>query len=528
MTMTRIKNTFLAFFLCGSFLACEQETIDQVKVIPPDPSTPSGESGSADFTKFVTIGNSLMAGVQGNALFTSAQQASLAKIINNQLALSGGSDTFNQPDIDSEAGFTGLSAEGEPLGKLILQTVIIDDTTEVTGPAPVVPGQVPGLYSGDRSTLNNFAVPGIQLGQFLTPLTGGPEGNPAYNPLYARFATEPGVSTIMSDVLASDPTFFAFWLGNNDVLGYAAGGGDDEGIPITAQADFAFAYGLAMDSLLSNPDTKGVVGNIPNVLVTPYFNLIPYNAIPMTSDSIVAILNGTMGFGGFNQILDSLAANGLLTTAEAESRKINFEIGANPIVIEDTDLTDLSPLWDLLVLAGGIPPEQRPALNPYRFARQAVEGEQGTLPAAAILGNEQVPGNPLSTIGLAVPLEDRFWLTQTEQVEILTAIAGYNSTIQATVDGSGGRLALADANTRLTEVALGGATLIDGVIVTPDFAPPSGFYSADGIHPNARGYAETANLFIDAINSTFGATVPRVSIATYPSISLPLIVDLRQ
>lgn len=519
--MTRIKNTFLALFVCGSFLACEQETIDTVKVLPPDPSTPSGSSGSADFTKFVTIGNSLMAGMQGNALFTSGQQNSLSAIINSRLALAGGTATFNQPDIGSEAGFTGFAPDGvTPLGKLILQTNAAGSTL----PAPVVPGQVPGPYTGDKTALNNFAVPGIQIGQFLTPLTGGPaEGNPAFNPLYARFASAPGSSTLIGDVLAAQPTFFAFWLGNNDVLGFAAGGGDDNGVPITSQEDFAFRYNASISTMLGTyPDLKGVVGNIPNVLVVPFFNLIPYNAIPMDDPATVELLNGPAGFGGFNQLLDGLAANGLLDPAEAAARKISFQLGANPIVIEDTDLTDLGPLWDILVGLGAIPPDQRPALEPFRFARQSVQGEQGTLPAAGVLGTEAQPGNPLSVIGVAVPLADRYWLTQTEQVAITNAIAGYNATIQSVVDGSEGRLALADANSRLLELALGGPQLIDGVIVTPDFAPPTGLFSADGVHLNTRGYAETANLFIDAINETFGATVPRVNISAYPSIDLPI------
>lgn len=522
MTMTRIKNTFLALFVCGSFLACEQETIDTVKVFPTDPGTPSGSSGSADFTKFVTIGNSLMAGMQGNALFTSGQQNSLSAIINSRLALAGGTSTFNQPDIGSEAGFTGIAPDGvTPLGKLILQTNAAGSTL----PAPVVPGVVPGPFTGDKAALNNFAVPGIQIGQFLIPETGGPDvpQNPAYNPLYARFASAPGSSTLIGDVLAAQPTFFAFWLGNNDVLGFAAGGGDDNGVPITSQEDFAFRYNASIGTMLGTyPDLKGVVGNIPNVLAVPYFNLIPYNAIPMDDPATVELLNSIDAFGGFNFLLDNLAGAGFLDPAEATARKISFALGANPIVIEDTDLTDLGPLLDGLVALGQVTPEQRAAFEPLRFARQSVEGEQGTLPAAGVIGNELQPGNPLSTVGVAVPLADRYWLTQSEQVAIATAIAGYNATIQGVVDGSGGRLALADANSRLLELALGGPQLIDGVIVTPDFAPPTGLFSADGVHLNTRGYAETANLFIDAINSTFGATVPRVNISAYPSIDLPI------
>ena len=70
-----LSSSLLVLLLMG---ACEQELIETT---PPDPDMTNvgpdacgGTSGSATFTKFIAIGNSFVAGVQGGALFTSAKQ----------------------------------------------------------------------------------------------------------------------------------------------------------------------------------------------------------------------------------------------------------------------------------------------------------------------------------------------------------------------------------------------------------------------------------------------------------------------
>src|SRR5688572_8882613 len=89
--------------------ACEQEIIETVPADPdmtnltPEPC--EGTAGSANFTKFVAIGNSLVAGVQAGALFDDGQANSLAAILNKQLACAGGTSTFTQPAINTPLGF---------------------------------------------------------------------------------------------------------------------------------------------------------------------------------------------------------------------------------------------------------------------------------------------------------------------------------------------------------------------------------------------------------------------------------------
>jgi lysophospholipase L1-like esterase len=133
-----------------------------------------------------------------------------------------------------------------------------------------------------------------------------------------------------------------------------------------------------------------------------------------------------------------------------------------------------------------------------------------------------VGGNPLAINGLTVPLSDQYVLLPSEQSEINARTTAFNSIIAATVAGSGGRLALADVNTAFTSFATAGATVVGGVTLTASIAPPYAGFSEDGVHPNGRGYGFMANIFIKAINSTFGATIPEVDISQYKGTQIPL------
>ncbi|MFM7853273.1 MAG: hypothetical protein ACKO96_15460, partial [Flammeovirgaceae bacterium] len=272
-------------------------------------------------------------------------------------------------------------------------------------PAPYNTADLPTPFTGNKSALNNFAVPGILLGQALTPLTGGPStGNPAYNGLYARFASNPGTSTIIGDALAAQPTFFLFDLGNNDVLGYATTGGSGV-IPITPVTSFPAQYSAAMTALLANPNVKGVLGNIPDVTTIPFFRTVLWNAIPMDAATAASV---NAGFAGYNSILDAIKNNaGLVallgTTASAlDARKISFSASSNnEIVITDETLPDLGPALDALLAASAITATQRAQLAAYQKAREANSSDLITLSAGAVLGTT-VGGNPLLVNGVSV------------------------------------------------------------------------------------------------------------------------------
>lgn len=64
--------------------------------------------------------------------------------------------------------------------------------------------------------------------------------------------------------------------------------------------------------------------------------------------------------------------------------------------------------------------------------------------------------------------------------------------------------------------------MISGVSITPNINPPTGIYSEDGAHPNSRGYAFLSRVFIEAINTKFGATIPLTDISKYKATALPI------
>ncbi|NJM24631.1 MAG: G-D-S-L family lipolytic protein, partial [Bacteroidia bacterium] len=177
--------------------------------------------------------------------------------------------------------------------------------------------------------------------------------------------------------------------------------------------------------------------------------------------------------------------------------------------------------FDALQGAGAISAEQRAALEPYVQIRQATATDLITLSAGAILG-KTVGGNPLLVNGVSVPLADQYVLIPSETAAIRARVTAFNNIISTTVANSNNRVALADINATLSALATFRADVVNGVTITPSFAPPTGGFSEDGVHPNSRGYAYLANVFVTAINAKFGASVPLVNISKYSATSLPI------
>lgn len=487
--MKNIKNyIFLASL--GLFTACQYEF--------PDESLAEPTPGQANFSKMVSIGNSLTAGYMDGTLYNRGQENSFAVILAEQLRIVGGGD-FNVPNINSENGFFAMGPNNTPLGRLVLT---INPATGAVGPAPIGPGDLPGPFTGDKAALNNFGVPGVTLGTALIAQTGGPNvpQNPAFNPYYARMASNPGTSTLVGDAaaaMANGGTFFTFWLGNNDVLGYATGGASNPSI-LTSDTDFQQRLSVALGAMLSaSPEAKGAVANIPNLNVLPYFNLVPWNALPLSAEQAEQANRGYLPYNGG---LAQLQAAGLISAEERELRTINFVAGQNGFVMEDETLTNLAGM--------GLP-----------SIRQSRNTDRATLPLSSALG-QPVGGNAQLIRGISYPVEDQFVLLPSEQQEIQTKINTFNGYISAAVTANPERLVLADVKDLLDRTATGGVNA-GGQTLTASILPPNGGFSLDGVHPNARAHAFVANLFIEAINTKWGANIPRVNPNAYVGNDLP-------
>lgn len=531
-------------------VSCEQEVIvaEPPVVVTPEPIT--GTKGSADFTKFIAIGNSFVAGVQGGALFTTGQENSLPAIMAKQFAVQGvGGGAFNQPNIGASLGYNlfvspNPGTDNKVQGRLLLQNSATPDcATGLISPKPTAqkyavgiveaipnPSVNPGfMYTGSKTALNNFAVPAITLGQTLITQTGNwANPNPAigFSPFYARFASNPGTSTIISDANAAQGTFALVWIGLDDFFLHAAFGGDPTKAPLNSSGAFAGQYGALISSLLgANPNMKVVVGNFPDIFKMPHFTSIAYNPIPLDASSATQVAGG---FAGYNAALDGLLANKAAfgisdaLAAEIATRKVTFTASCtNKALISDETLTDLGSEFDKLQGAGAINASQRAALTPYQKVRQTTATDILPLGAGAVLGT-LVGGNPTMINGVTVPLADQYVLIPSEITAINAAREAFNATIASTVTTNTTKMALADISSALATLVTNKATVLNGVTITPNINPPTGMYSEDGVHPNSRGYAFLSRVFIEAINAKFGATVPLTDVSLYSATALPI------
>ncbi|WP_459211379.1 SGNH/GDSL hydrolase family protein [Aquimarina rhabdastrellae] len=503
-----MKNNFkyLAILALG-LVACEPEFDNPVN---------EGDfytSGSADFSNFVAVGNSLTAGFADGALYKSGQENSYPNILAQQFSLVGGGE-FTQPLTADNAG--GLLLNGNPIvdGNGVNQfpnrrVLMLDQAGQPVGPV---------IYTEEQATtdianvltgsFNNMGVPGAKSFHLLAEGYGNLAGvaTGAANPYYVRFASS-ATSTVIGDAVAQNPSFFSLWIGNNDILSYATSGG--VGVDQTGNIDpstygsnditdpnvFANAYSQMVNALTAN-GAEGVLINLPDVTSIPFFTTVPHDAIPLDAATAAFL---TVQFAPYNLGINQLAAGGAISAEEAARRQITFTEGQNAVVILDEDLTDLS------------------SINPgLTNMRQATSEDLLVLTSSTVIGTLADPSNAASVIGLAVPLEDRYVLTTDEQALITTAQTSYNATIQALAEAND--LAFFDAKSLLAQVASTGITF-DGGTVTSTFASGGGF-SLDGVHPTPRGYALAANGVIEAINAKYGATVPVVNPGNFGTVTI--------
>ena len=536
--MKKLLNIFFPALILLFSISCEQELVDNSSspcpsddptIICPQaevPACPADASpGNANFTKFVAIGSSFTAGFQAGALFNEGQDNSLGKILASQFSCVGGG-SFNQPTINSANGYN-IFISPNPMGATVLGRFKLQGTPPA--PAPVISGADalpnpqanPGfIYTGSAGSvpvnqLNNFGVQAIVIGQALIPQTGNwalAGTDPRFNPFYARFASDGGMggTTLFSDAISSlsnGGTFFLFWLGMDDVLLHAAFGGDPTKAPLTSTTDFTNQYNFAIGNILANPTLKGVVANYPDLFVMPHFTAVPWNAIPL--DAAKAETLTTNLAINYNAFLDGMVAAQKITAEEAALRKLTYVAGQNGILLKDETLTDLTSFM------------QGPyaGLQPYARARQTKATDIVPLSAGNILGKEIAPNQ---VWGVSVPVDDQYIIIPSESEAINSSLAAFNAVIKAVADAHPDRLAFADVNLGMKNLVTAKAGIANGVTITPNINPPTGIYSEEGLHPNSRGYAFIANIFIDAINAKFSATIPRAKLSNYSATSLPI------
>jgi lysophospholipase L1-like esterase len=376
----------------------------------------SPSSGSADFSTYVALGNSLTAGYADGALYKSSQMNSYPSIIAEQFKKAGGGE-FIQPLIDGEYGILP--------GKLKLG--FTTDCIGVTGLSPVPDNGMLDAITPLGYKVNNLGVPGAKSFHLLAQGYGDMAGIGVYaNPYYARFATS-SLSTVLGDAVSMTPSFYTLWIGNNDVLYYAIEGG--AGDSITGQATFSFALNTIVMTMDAT-GADGAIANIPDITGVPFFTTVPPNGYVLTQGQ-ADTLNQFLGTYGFH-----------------------YNAGPNYFIIADTG-------------------------SALGF-RQMVEGEMLllTLPQDSLKCAYWGGFNPV--LQLPIPIPGQFVLATDEVEKINNAIQGYNTTIAALANLYGLALIdmnakmqelkagiTTDGVTLTSDFVTGNAFSLDGIHLTP-------------------------------------------------------------
>ena len=504
-----IKNFKWLLFasLSISLIACSDDDTDNESVAEA-PLT----AGSADFSKYVALGNSLTAGFSDAALFKAGQENAYPKLLADQFATVGGGE-FKIPYMNDNIG--GLLLGGSQLPGFGPRLIF-------NGTAPVpLPGGVPTTEIGVPLTgpFQNLGVPGAKSFHLLAPNYGDVAGllTGTANPYFVRFRSS-ATTSVIADAMAQNPTFFSLWIGNNDVLGYATTGGDGTN-PITNETLFTTAINTLVTTLTS-AGAKGVVANIPYVSTVPHFRVVPYNPLNPTNPAFgpqIPTLNAT-----FAQLNQAFAFLGV-----PERSVVYSETANSPLLIHDETLTNIAAQLAAVLQGGGMPaPTAMLLANQFGQSRQAKSTDLFVLPASSVIatvntayyaslvanGVPAATAGQLSVNGVTYPLQDKWVLLPSEQAEIKTATDTFNAIIKAAAEEKG--LAFVDANAVLSQLANGGIRF-NNYTMNATFVQ-GGAFGMDGIHITARANAYIANKFMEAINTTYGSTLRMYSPEAFP------------
>ena len=435
--------------------------------------------GTADFSVYMSAGNSLTAGFADGALYRSGQENSFSVMLAQQFESVGGQSTFKIPLINSE---DGVGTQGAMLRTKLVMGFSTDclGTTSLA-PVPANPNAsqqelavLLGTNIASEGPFHNIGVPGAKVTHLLAP------GYASLNPFYGRIASNPG-NAIIDEIALVQPTFFTLWIGNNDVLSYATAGGAADAItPVEGDPGFGFAASLeAIIATFKATATGGAIANIPNITDIPFFTTVPHNPIVLQDQALVDQLNA--GYAQYNAAMEQFGL----------PYRINFALGANPMVIQD-------------------PTIQTPAGYEMLRIRQ-IEADELVLLT--------IPQDSIKCAfwGSQKPIPDQFVLTNNEKENISTAVTAYNQVIATAAQNH--NLALVDMNAVLKKGSTTGIKM-DGVLFTAEFVTGNAF-STDGIHLTPQGNALAANTFIDAINKKYNAKIPKVNVADYEAVRLP-------
>ncbi|TDE46505.1 G-D-S-L family lipolytic protein [Flavobacterium rhamnosiphilum] len=506
-----------------TFVACNSD--DETIVVSNSSDGLPLTAGSADFSKYVALGDSFAAGYSDGALFVKGQEGAYPNVLAQQFALVGGGAFVTPLMADNIGGFSLAGSQIPQFGRrMYFGKATNSDFDEPIAVSGVSSTDVSARLSG---AYNNLGVAGAKCIQLVTPGFGSSAGNP----YFARFASSAS-TTVLADALTQNPTFFSLWIGGNDVLGYALAGGDATINPLTpSTGGIGVGFDASYNELVNKLTTggrKGVIANLPYITALPQFAYLQpsfvdtFKYYPDGDEKLKTRVVSAGDVATINSINSILGFLDQVLTAYGQGSRINVLSSAtgatNPVLIKDETLVNYSAQITGAAAGSGNP--MLMALANYLGAtfgkvRQTATGDLIPLVSSSVIGTAATlpPGVPsnLGAYGITYPLEDKHILIPSEISEIIAATDAYNLTIKAVADAKG--LAFVDTKAIMNQLVNGGISA-NGFTVTATFVTGGGF-SLDGIHPSPRGYALIANKFIEAINTTYGSNLKGVDLSNY-------------
>lgn len=423
-------------------------------------TSPPPQSGTANLTHYVAIGNSITAGYQSSALYQDAQVFAYPNLIAQQVNTSFVMPFISNPGIGGQLFVHSFTSTGADIRQL---------------PSSGLP-----INLGYSLPYNNLGIPGAMVYDVLnakdsltcfTNVFGG-KPNGFFN-LILR-----GVGTQFQQTRLLQPTFITCWIGNNDVLTYATNGGllifNGTAVPIepTSSAQFNNLYGQLGDSLASL-GANVVVANIPDVTTIPFFTTIG-------SKFALAAPWGyfkSLGLPGFCYGHHESGATGVADSSSLANLNVLITLEGQSALAFIGDTTGAYYTLNQIPVPAGVYIKAPFGLHPLN------------------------------------PFPDQFVLDPVEIQTASNAVSAFNSTILTIANTKG--FGLVDMNNVLKNIFTSGGGMYYGANLSSTFIS-GGLFSLDGIHPTSRGQGLIANEFLKVINAKYGSNFPLLNLGSIP------------
>ena len=215
------------------------------------------------FRKYVALGDSLTAGVEGNCLVERHQRRSYPKLVADEIGITD----FEQPLLSE----LPLSTPGTGV---CLGTVVAGGTITV-GP---VSNQGLPLNATLPRPYDNLGIPGANVSDLVDLKVANPSGNTAARAAVAVLRNFPGGPfqglSALDEANLLNPDLVTVWIGNNDVLGAALSAAAVDGVTLTPVSVFEAKYTQLMSGIRASGRTV-VALNIPDVSALAFTRTIP-------------------------------------------------------------------------------------------------------------------------------------------------------------------------------------------------------------------------------------------------------------